>query len=153
MGLTPSRSVPSACRYQHRPLHSCAVSVLFAVWGMVHRELSLVCVLPTRSWWRGTRWDDVFFHRCPPPLPPPSLFLHKPLPPSDPQASLFGDPPKYHVVVQDVEFFQRAATSEHGLPPQLASLLERMNGKVRTSTPLLCIAYSVVCVARALRAL
>ena len=127
MGLTPSRSVPSACRYQHRPLHSCAVSVLFAVWGMVHRELSLVCVLPTRSWWRGTRWDDVFFHRC--------------------------APPKYHVVVQDVEFFQRAATSEHGLPPQLASLLERMNGKVRTSTPLLCIAYSVVCVARALRAL
>jgi hypothetical protein len=94
------------------------------------------------------------FTAAPPPSPLlPFSFTQTPSPPSDPQASLFGDPPKYHVVVQDVEFFQRAATSEHGLPPQLASLLERMNGKVRTLAPLLHMAYSVVCVARALRAL
>ncbi len=50
------------------------------------------------------------------------------------QASLLGDPPKYRVVMQDIEFFQAAqaaalATSG-SLPPQLAALLERMTPKV-----------------------
>ena len=47
------------------------------------------------------------------------------------QASLFGDPPKYRVVVNDIEFFQRAATAQNGLPPQLANLLEKMSARVR----------------------
>ena len=47
-----------------------------------------------------------------------------------PQASLFGDPPKYRVVVSDIEYFTRVA-AQGALPPQIATLLEKMSARVR----------------------